>query len=129
MEPLQRYRRRPEASVIAVQVDLELDAFTYRKWGAEQTCQRGDWLVDNAGDVYTVDGNVFARTYRRLSPGVYLKTTPVWARVAAQDGAIATKEGRSHYKAGDYLVFNNADGTDGYCMPAEKFSSLYEPDG
>jgi hypothetical protein len=32
--------------------------------GAEQRCKRGDWLVDNGGEVYTVDGDSFARTYR-----------------------------------------------------------------
>ena len=46
--------------------------------------------------------------------------TAVWAEVAAVGGAIQTKEGMSHYKAGDYLVYNEEDGTDGYCMTAER---------
>jgi hypothetical protein len=53
--------------------------FSYRKWGTTQTCRRGDWLVDNGGDVYTVNRDSFARTYRRIAPGRYLKITPVWA--------------------------------------------------
>jgi acetylornithine deacetylase/succinyl-diaminopimelate desuccinylase-like protein len=33
----------------------------------------GDWLVDNGGDVYTVDAEVFARTYREVARGAYVK--------------------------------------------------------
>ena len=50
------------------------------------------------------------------------------AEVAAEAGSVKTKEGRSDYKKGDYLVFNNEDGTDAYCMDAVKFESMYEPD-
>lgn len=114
--------------MVAVQLNLDTDGFTYRKWGAEQRCKRGDWLVDNEGDIYSVDGEVFARTYRRVRPGVYVKTTPVWAEVATEPGSVVTKEGRSQYHAGDYLVYNNEDGTDIYCISAAKFDSMYEPD-
>lgn len=123
-----RYRKRASASVTAVRLDLETPGFTYRKWGAEQRCKQGDWIVDNDGDVYTVDAEVFARTYRAVHPGVYVKTTPVWAEVAEAPGAIPTKEGKSHYEKGDYLVFNEEDGGDGYCMTADKFRETYEPD-
>lgn len=57
--------------MVAFQLDLDTDGFTYRKWGAEQRCKRGDWLVDNGGDCYTVGAEAFARTYRRVSPGAY----------------------------------------------------------
>ena len=100
----------------------------YQKWGAEQRCNKGDWLVDNDGDIYTVEREVFERTYRKLSPGVYLKATPIWAEVAAEPGVVDTKEGRSRYQAGDYLVANNEDGTDAYCIRPEKFNSMYESD-
>ena len=123
-----RYKKKPTSFVTAVRLDLETEGFTYHKWGAAQKCKRGDWIVDNDGDVYTVDAEVFARTYRRLSPGVYLKTTPVWAEVAETAGAIPTKEGESHYGPGDYLVFNEEDGGDGYCMSAASFKAMYEPD-
>ena len=122
-----KYHKKEGSFVTAVRLDLDTDGFTYRKWGAEQRCKRADWLVDNDGDVYTVDADVFARTYRWLSPGVYLKTTPVWAEVAESSGSIETKEGRSHYSAGDYLVFNEEDGGDGYCMSRQKFEPMYEP--
>lgn len=124
----QRYRKRADQSVLAIQLALETDGLTYRKWGAEQRCKPNDWLVDNDGDVYTIDAEVFTRTYRMVAPGHYLKTTPVWAERATADGVIPTKEGQSHYAAGDYLVFNNEDGTDGYCIGAAKFEAMYEPD-
>jgi hypothetical protein len=111
-----------------VQLDLYTPGFWYRKWGGRQRCKRRDWLVDNAGDVYTVDARVFAKTYRRLRPGVYVKKAPVWAERASCAGSIATKEGRSHYKPGDYIVANSPSGSDRYCMSARKFRLLYRLD-
>ena len=64
-----RYRRKADQYVAAVQLDLDTDGFTYQKWGGEQRRKRGDWLVDNDGDIYTVDGAVFARTYRKVRLG------------------------------------------------------------
>jgi len=128
METFKRYRKKADRFVVAVRLDLDTDGFTYRKWGAEQCCKRGDWLVDNDGDIYSVDGDVFAKTYRRAGPGVYVKTAPVWAEIASASGSVVTKEGRSLYEAGDYLVYNNQDGTDAYCISAAKFESMYEPD-
>ena len=61
--------------------------------GAKQRAKRGDWLVDNGGDVYSVDARTFARTYKRLQPGKYLKTTPIWAERASEAGSVKTKEG------------------------------------
>jgi hypothetical protein len=128
MDTRRRYRKKPDQFVVAVQLALDTNGFTYKKWGAEQRCKRGDWLVNNGGDVYTVDAEVFARTYRELEPGRYLKTTPVWAEVADKAGAVPTKEGQSHYEPGDYLVYNNEDGTDAYCVSAKKFEAMYELD-
>jgi hypothetical protein len=123
-----RYRKKADQSVIAVRLDLDTDGLVYRKWGAEQRAKRGDWLVDNAGEVYTVDAKVFARTYQPTGLGTFRKVAPVWAQVATHAGSIKTKEGESHYKKGDYLVFNNKNATDGYCMSPKKFHSMYEPD-
>ncbi|RLJ20430.1 hypothetical protein DJ030_06875 [bacterium endosymbiont of Escarpia laminata] len=128
MNTLTRYRKRPDQTVTAVQLDLETTGFVYQKWGAEQRCKQGDWLVNNDGDIYTVDADVFVRTYRQVSPGHFVKTTPVWAQQAGRDGSIKTIEGESHYKAGDYLVYNNEDGTDGYCMSTDSFHTMYEMD-
>jgi len=121
-----RYRKKADQFVVAVRLDLDTSGFTYRKWGSEQRCKPGDWLVDNQGDIYTVDHAVFSKTYRRTGLGTYVKTTPVWAERATRAGSVATKEGQSHYQSGDYLVYNNEDGSDVYCIAAAKFEAMYE---
>lgn len=120
-----RYIHRPERSVVAVRLALDTDGLVYRKWEGEQRAKAGDWLVDNDGDVYTVDADVFERTYRQTGTGTYVKTTPIWAGQASRAGSIKTKEGVTHYEAGDYLVSNNSDGSDEYAISATKFESLY----
>ena len=124
---LRKYARRADRSVTAVQLDLDTDGFTYRKWGGVQTASPGDWLVNNGGDVYTVERATFERTYRMISPGIYVKAQPVWARLADVAGKIQTKEGETHYRAGDMIVFNDEEERDGYAMTAETFEKLYEP--
>jgi hypothetical protein len=104
-----------------------MDGFSYRKWGGTQRCKRGDWLVNNNGDVYTVDSQTFARTYRPTGPGTYVKATPVWAEVAATAGEVSTKEGATRYDVGDYLVYNEADGGDAYAVRRQDFDRMYEP--
>ena len=120
-----QYIRRSDKSVIAVRLALDTDGFVYRKWGGEQRARAGDWIVDNDGEIYTVDAEVFARTYRQTGPGSYIKITPVWAEQATHAGSIKTKEGLTHYGEGDYIVSNNSDGTDEYAISATKFETLY----
>jgi hypothetical protein len=127
MGDLRRYRKKATLLVTAVQLDLETDGFTYRKWGGEQFCKPGDWLVDNDGDVYTVDQETFARTYREVEAGRYGKSTVIWSEVSTSAGVIETKEGETHYKAGDCLVYNAAGRQDGYAMSPAEFRKLYEP--
>jgi hypothetical protein len=127
MAERREYRRKRQAVVTAVRLDLDTEGFTYRKWGGLQRCKAGDWLVCRQGSTYTVDAEVFVRTYRQVGPGVYAKVTPVWAERAEQPGSIDTKEGATAYAAGDVLVFNDPDGRDGYAMKAETFDELYEP--
>jgi hypothetical protein len=127
MSTRRKYLKRAGNLVVAIQLDLDTGGFTYRKWGGEQTCKPGDWIVNNRGDVYTVDRDTFARTYRAESPGLYRKIAPVWAEAANCDGAVSTKEGVTHYKAGDYLVFNDEQGQDGYAVTASSFEAMYEP--
>ena len=124
-----RYVRRPDRPVAAVRLALETDGLIYRKWGGEQRAKAGDWIVDNEGDVYTVDADVFARTYRSTGPGAYVKTTPIWAERAQDAGSVKTKEGATRYEAGDYLVSNNSDGTDQYAIEAATFETMYVEDG
>ena len=80
------YVKREAQGVIAVQLDLVTQGFTYEKWGGTQTCKPGDWIVNNAGDTYTIDRASFARTYQATSPGNYVKISPVWAEPATIAG-------------------------------------------
>jgi hypothetical protein len=126
---MQQYKRKKQTTVIAIRLDLDTEGLTYQKWGGTQRAKRGDWLVNNQDDIYTVDAATFERTYHRVAPGVYEKRSNVWARQAAEAGSIPTKEGSTAYAPGDYLVFNDPGGKDGYAMTAETFQSLYEPAG
>jgi hypothetical protein len=123
-----KYRRKAGQFVVAVRLDLDTAGLSYQKWGGPQRAKRGDWLVDNNGDLYTVDGKVFARTYRRVRRGCYVKKTPVWAEVAGEAGSMKTKEGASKYRKGDYLVYDHRNGRDGYCMSPATFKALYTRD-
>lgn len=128
MTDRRKYLKKATSLVVAVRLDLDTRGFTYEKWGGTQTCKPGDWLVDNNGDVYTIDAEVFARTYRAESPGLYGKVTPVWAEKATRDGYVETLEGVTHYAAGDYIVYNDPDGRDAYAMTAQSFEAMYEPE-
>jgi hypothetical protein len=122
-----QYRRRANHDVVAVQLALDTEGFRYRKWGAEQHCKAGDWLVNNGGDTYTVDHDTFARTYSEVAPGQFRKTALVWAEQKAAAGAVNTREGTTHYAAGDYLVSNDEAWHDVYAVSAQKFAEMYEP--
>lgn len=121
-----KYRKKPSNYITAVRLDLDTDEFTYRKWGENQVCKRGDWLVNNQGETYTVDAQSFAATYTEVSPGLYYKSTPVWAVITDNAGIIKTLEGETHYQAGDYLVYNDETGLDGYAVSRDKFEDMYE---
>jgi hypothetical protein len=123
-----RFRRRPGQPVEAVQLNLDMDGFVYRKWGDVQRCKAKDWVVNNKGDVYTVDAKSFARTYTAAGQGTYVKTGKVWAEQAGSAGRVATKEGSTGYEVGDWLVSNEEDGSDAYAVSAKKFKESYEPD-
>jgi hypothetical protein len=124
---LRQYRKKPTSTISAVRLALETEGFTYRKWGGEQRCKAGDWIVDNGSDCYTIDADTFAKTYREVSTGSYVKVQPVWARTAESAGSVRTREGSTDYGAGDYLVSNSADGSDNYAVDKATFESMYEP--
>lgn len=121
-----KYVKRANQAVVAVQLALDTAGFTYQKWGGVQRCKAGDWIVNNDGDVYTVDRETFERTYRQVGAGTYMKITPVWAEVAREAGCVQTKEGVTHYRGGDYLMFNEEHGGDAYAVSADKFEAMYE---
>ena len=123
---MKRYKRRQQATVVAIQLDLDTDGLTYRKWGGMQRAKRGDWIVNNQGDVYTVDADSFRSSYQETSPGLYQKVGLVWAEEATSAGTIDTKEGSTDYSPGDFLVFNGQNRRDGYAIKSETFHKLYE---
>ena len=126
MPERRKYRKREKQVVHAVQLNLDTDGFTYRKWGGTQRCAKNDWVVDNGGDVYTVKADSFARTYRHVAQGSYEKVTPVWAAAADAAGSVTTQEGSTGYEAGDYIVSNNEDGTDAWAVAKATFEQMYE---
>ena len=65
-----------------------------------------------------------SRTSMMKSRG--MKTTPVWAEVAAVAGSVKTREGRTHYRRGYYLVFNEKHGGDAYAVSAKDFKAMYK---
>ena len=128
MENFKKYRKRARSTVIAVQLDLDTEGFTYEKWGGSQRCRAGDWLVKNGDDTYTVAAETFASTYHEESPGVFEKRSGVWAARAEEDGTVRTQEGTTAYKAGDYVVFNDGDENDRWAVGAAKFEEMYVED-
>jgi len=122
-----QYRKRPGTEVVAVQLNVDTAGFEYEKWGGTQRCKRGDWIVDDGEETYTVDAGSFARTYAQVEHGLYRKTSTVWARRVQDAGSVATKEGTTNYQRGDYLVCNEPDGGDWYAISKEKFEAIYEP--
>ena len=122
-----RFVRRPDRVIAAVRLAFDMEGFRYRKWGGEQFARPGDWVVDNDGDVYTIDAEVFSRSYRQVATGAFVKTTPVWAFRAEVAGVVQTAEGATSYERGDYLVSHHEDGSDAYAVSAEKFEALFEP--
>lgn len=126
MKSVQRYQKRSSALVTAVQLNLDTVGISYRKWGGEQHCKPGDWLVCSEDDCYSVDRESFAGTYSEVSPGRYRKSALVWAEQAEQPGRVETREGGTAYKIGDYIVHNKADGSDSYAIERFVFEDLYE---
>lgn len=122
----QRYRKKPDQFITAVQLNLKTSGFTYEKWGDVQKCLPGDWLVNNNGNIYTVDQQTFSQTYREIAAGQFVKTAPVWAEQATSSGKIDTKEASTEYQAGYYLVYSDSEGADAYAMPEEEFIRMYE---
>lgn len=124
------YKRRKVEPVTAIQLNFETDKdtktlFNYNKWGDKQSCKPGDWLVKSGDEVYTIDKDSFANTYKKEDGDRYYKAVGVYAVKAQEDGVISTKEGKTHYKRGDFIVYNDKGLTDGYAIDGEKFNSLY----
>ena len=126
MQMRKLFRKRPKYYVTAVQLNLEFDGFEYHKWGGQQTCKAGDWLVNNNEDIYTIDKDYFRDFYQHVSPGVFNKVGEIWAEVATERGSVKTREGFTEYAAGDYLVFDRQEGGEGYAIRKHIFERMYE---
>jgi hypothetical protein len=120
-----KYQRRIETQVTALCLALDTKGFFYEKWGATQHCKAGDWIVERDGQLYTVDAEVFRRTYVNVGPGRYKKVTPVWAEIASERGVVRTKEGSTVVEPGDFIVSNDEAGQDTWAMNAAEFRQLY----
>jgi len=120
-----KYTKTETQIVTGVQINLETDGVRYVKWGSNQYCKAGDWLVNNDGECYTIEKDSFAKSYKEISPGRYVKSGTVWAEQASEDGSVMTKEGISKFQAGDYIISNNEDGTDSYTIQKGKFELTY----
>ena len=121
-----KFQKRKDKLVVAVQLNLKTNGIDYIKWGSTQHAKAGDWIIDNNGECYTVDSESFASTYEMVSPGMYYKTSAVWAVQAGCYGTIETKEGTSSFCPDDYIVYNDNQFNDGYCISRKKFESMYE---
>lgn len=126
---LRQYSKKASKPIRAVQLVLPACTLHYEKWGSTQQAKSGDWLVINGENSYTVDQDSFRETYRHQYGDWFRKTGAVWAEIAAIDGDIATREGVSHYRAGDYLVYNQPDRNDGYTVGKKEFEENYRPLG
>lgn len=124
---LARYQKHAGQIVRATQLTLPQCELQYQQWGATQRARNGDWLVNNGQTSYTVAADSFEATYKHLYADQYRKVAPVWAEQAEAAGVISTREGQSHYQAGDYLVYNLPDREDGYTVPKSVFEQHYRP--
>lgn len=114
------------APVTAVPLKFDaMEPLRYTKWGSAQVASHGDWLIaEEDGTARTCRADVFAATYQPTgAPGQYQKFGYVDAEVATEDGTVATLEGSTVYKAGDFIV-TNATGEQ-YAMSAAKFHARY----
>lgn len=65
--------------------------------------------------------------FHEFMVALYRMITSVCAEVAERDGVVKPKEGVTHYKVGDCLVFNEEAGEDGYAVTAPSFEAMYKP--
>ena len=84
---MKKYRKSENIPVVAIQLNLETEGISYQKWGGPQHCKAGDRLVNNQGEVYSIDAGSFAATYREVSPGLYEKVATVWAEASTTPAA------------------------------------------
>ena len=122
---LPRGARRYRGTAVVRAVRLTAPRVWRTGRGSELSAAAGDWLVSDGAEEWTVAAEVFARSYRALPDGRYVKDADVWAVRADRAGEVSTLEGPVRNEAGDW-VLRGVDGelwtvTDAY------FRSHYEP--
>jgi len=124
---MKKYIKKP-IPVAAIQLNIETDGLIYQKWGGSQRAKPGDWIVNNRGEVYSIDQESFAATYEPFGvAGQYVKFSCVWAEQAQHYGKVPTKEGITDYKKGDFIVSNDKEGKDKYAVSKDDFLAMYSP--
>ena len=123
---MQKYRKKGGQFVVAVRLNLDTAGFTYQKWGGTQRCKAGDWVVDNDGEVYTIDADEFEKSYSRTGAGTFAKDAAVWAERANTGGRLETISGEQSYCSGVYLVSNSEDRANVYSIEQRTFEKMYE---
>lgn len=109
--------------ITAIQLRMPI---TYELWGGTQTGKVGDWLVEKGNDTYTIDGTEFATSYQKhlTKHATYFKAEHIEAYEVRCDGYIETLEGRSKFKAGDYLACSPTGKT--WCLTAKTLAEYYD---
>ena len=92
--------------------------------GDQLRARAGDWWVCDGADRWSVDGEIFARTYVRIGGDRYRKVAAVTAAVISEPLTVPTLEGVVSGSPGDYLVGN--PGGDVWVIPAAVFTARYE---
>lgn len=94
--------------------------------GSDLDAAAGDWLLTDGRREWTVDADVFARSYERLADGTFRKSTTVQAVQLDEAVDVPTLEGVSAAVAGDWLL----RGVEGELWPVgdDHFRSRYAPD-
>ena len=86
----------------------------------------GDWLVTDGTEEWTVAPGVFARSYRPLPDGRFVKVAPVRAARLDRTAEVPTLEGVARAEAGDWVLC----GVDGelWTVTDTFFRAHYEPE-
>lgn len=94
--------------------------------GSALSARAGDWLITDGVQEWTVEADIFARTYRRLPDGRFAKDAPVDAVRTDRPLDVPTLEGVARAEAGDWVL----RGVDGELWPVSDayFRSTYTPD-
>lgn len=125
MSAYRRYKRKGNEVVIAIQLDLDTEGFSYQKQGAERRCNAQDWLLSDRSGTYAVDDSTFARAFEEIGVGQYTMVGIVRAKVSDSAGHIRVGQRKVPHEPGDYLVWDESTQSIGYAVPKDWFEASY----